>query len=171
VEPQFSPLEPADRFHLNAASGWLGLGDIGSAKEELDQISIARQGHPVVLMARCQIFMGSREWKSLIETTEVLLRDYPTLHEAWVDRSYALHELRRTQEAFEALLPAVAMFPTVWVVPYNLACYCAQTKRLAEALEWLQKAVEIAGERDVRAQALNDPDLKPIWNEIKFGVD
>jgi len=33
------------------------------------------------------------------------------------------------------------------------------------------KGVEIAGERDVRAQALNDPDLKPIWNEIKFGVD
>jgi hypothetical protein len=58
------------------------------------------------------------------------------------------------------------MFPKVWVVPYNLACYCAQTGRLSEAMAWLQKAIEISGERDVRAQALEDPDLKPIWNEI-----
>jgi tetratricopeptide (TPR) repeat protein len=170
VEPEFTPFEQPDRFHLNAATGWLGLGDIASANDELDQITLAMQTHPIVLMARCQILMAAKNWEPLVEITGKLLKDYPTLHEAWVDRSYALHELKRTEEAFEALLPAVNLFPKVWVVPYNLACYCAQTEKLGEALEWLKMASEIAGERDIRAQALNDPDLKPIWNEITRGT-
>ena len=166
MEPEFDPLEPPARFHVNAAAGWLGLGDVASANEELDQIAPELQTHPVVLMARCQSFMAAKQWDSLIQTAGSLVRDFPTLHEAWVNRSYALHELKRTSEAFETLLPAAAMFPKIWVVPYNLACYCAQTGRLQEAKEWLNRAIVLSGEKDIRAQALEDLDLKPLWKEI-----
>jgi len=166
VEPEFAPLEPPARFHVNAAAGWLGLGDVASASEELDQIAPELQAHPVVLMARCQCFMAAKQWDSVIQTAGSLVRDFPTLHEAWINRSYALHELKRTGEAFETLLPAAAMFPKIWVVPYNLACYCAQTDRLQEAKKWLNRAMILACEKDIRAQALEDLDLKPLWKEI-----
>jgi tetratricopeptide (TPR) repeat protein len=166
MEPEFKPLEPPARFHVNAAAGWLGLGDVVSARDELDQIAPDLQTHPIVLMAKCQIYMAAKEWESLIQTAASLIRDFPALHEAWVNRSYALHELKRTHEAFDALLPAAAMFPKIWVVPYNLACYCAQTGRLREALDWVNQAIDLAGGKDVRAQALEDPDLQPIWKEI-----
>jgi tetratricopeptide (TPR) repeat protein len=167
MEPEFNPLESPARFHVNAAAGWLGLGDVASARDELDQIAPDLQTHPIVLMAKCQIYMAAKEWESLIHTAASLIREFPVLHEAWVNRSYALHELKRTQEAFDALLPAATMFPKIWVVPYNLACYCAQTGRLQEALEWLNQAIDLAGGKDVRAQALEDPDLQPIWKEIE----
>src|SRR5271154_779363 len=161
MEPEFKPLETPARFHVNAAAGWLGLGDVASARDELDQIALDLQTHPIVLMAKCQIYMAAKEWEPLIQTAASLIQDFPALHEAWVNRSYALHELKRTHEAFDALLPAAAMFPKIWVVPYNLACYCAQTDRLQEAKKWLNRAMILACEKDIRAQALEDLDLKP----------
>ena len=40
------PLQPADEFHLEAASGWIGLGDFDSAREELAQIPHPDAGSP-----------------------------------------------------------------------------------------------------------------------------
>jgi hypothetical protein len=37
---------------------------------------------------------------------------------------------------------------------------------LKEALQWLGKAIECAGEEDIRLRALDDPDLEPLWNRI-----
>jgi len=34
------PLKPLDEFHLQAASGWIGLGDFDSARDELAQIPL-----------------------------------------------------------------------------------------------------------------------------------
>ncbi len=84
-----------------------------------------------------------------------------------MDRSYGLHELKQTREAFDALLPAAGFFPKLWVIPYNLSCYCAQTGRLREALEWLETAIVLGGEHDIRTQALEDADLKPLWKQIR----
>ena len=49
------PLEMPDRFHLEAAEGWIGLGDYGSADDELEQISPATRLHPDVLQLRWRI--------------------------------------------------------------------------------------------------------------------
>jgi len=37
------PLEPPDSFHLNAAEGWIGLGNYAAAQEELEHISPANR--------------------------------------------------------------------------------------------------------------------------------
>ena len=54
-----------------------------------------------------------------------------------------LCELKRPGAAFDLFLPAAKRFPKVWLIPYNLACYCAQTGRLDECEEWLKKAMVI----------------------------
>ena len=167
MQPQFIPLEPPDRFHLQATKGWLGLGDVASAVHEWEQITPAGREHPSVLMVQCRLHLAGKKWGALVQTAERVVRDFPEFHEAWVDRSYGLHELRRTQEAFDGLLPATVLFPKIWVIPYNLSCYCAQTGRLREALEWLESAIVLGGEHDLRAQALEDPDLKPLWKQIR----
>jgi tetratricopeptide (TPR) repeat protein len=161
------PLEMPDQYHLNAAEGWLGLGDVDSALQELEQIPPPGRGHPAVLLVQCRIHIAAKNWEILIQTAEQIIQDFPGLHEAWVDRSYGLHELKRTQAAFDALLPASGLFPRVWVIPYNLSCYCAQTGQLREALEWLESAIVLGGEHDIRSQALQDPDLKPLWKQIR----
>ena len=90
----------------------------------------------------------------------------PNRPDAWVHRSFALHELRRTQEAFDQLLPVADRFPKVWTIPYNLACYCAQLGRLEECKKWFKKAMAIDA-HTVQQAAIDDPDLRPLWDSMK----
>ena len=39
--------------------------------------------------------------------------------------------------------------------------------RLDEALMWLQKSFDLADKKEMRAMALADLDLKPLWAKIK----
>jgi dTDP-4-amino-4,6-dideoxygalactose transaminase len=78
-----------------------------------------------------------------VDIAEDIIKLAPDRPEAWIQRSFALHELHLMQEAFEQLLPAVVIFREVWTIPYNLACYCAQTGRLEECKTWLKMAMNV----------------------------
>ena len=162
MKPAPISLDQTSRFHLNAAEGWAGLGDWKSAKEELAQIPDTLQEHPEVLLARCRILHAAQDWEPLVTVTEALLSRYPELDFVWIDRSYALHELKRTQAAFDALLPAAERFPGHPLIRYNLACYCSQLGRLDAALDWLRTAIQLADKKEIKAMALEDPDLQPL---------
>lgn len=159
-------LNHADRFHLNAAEGWLGLGDVVSASNELEEISPEFRVHPAVLLMRCDIYSAAKKWDYVISISETLVKQLPKLSEPWIHRSFALHELKKTQDAYDQLLPAADKFKKLWVVQYNLACYCCQLGKLEEALSWLEMAIDRAGKKDIRLQALEDPDLEPLWGKI-----
>jgi len=161
------PLKPLDEFHLQAASGWIGLGDFDSARDELAQIPLQLRAHPAVRLAHCELHFAAKEWKSLLPIAETLLQQYSELDFLWVNRSYALHELKRTQAAFDALVPAAKKFPKRWLIRYNLACYCSQLGRMDEAMQWLQDAMTLGNQDEITAMALDDPDLKPLWRKIR----
>ena len=150
-------------MHAEAAEGWYGLGDFNSALAELDQVSASAQKHPVVLMVRCEILEGQKRWTEVLPLAESLWKKRPDLPDTWIKRSFALHELKRTQEAYAHLLPAAKLFPKQWLVAYNLACYACQLGELDEAKKHLKKAIKLGGKAEgVRQEALHDPDLHPI---------
>jgi hypothetical protein len=53
-------LSEQDHQHLDAAEGWLGLGDHLSANDELEQIATELRTHPLVLEMRLQICLVSK---------------------------------------------------------------------------------------------------------------
>jgi Flp pilus assembly protein TadD len=71
--------------------------------------------------------------------------------------------LKRTQEAFAVLLPVARKFPTEPTIPYNLACYTAQLGDLVAARDWLAQAFRLGNAKEIKVQALEDPDLAPLW--------
>ena len=160
-------LEQADRFHLNAASGWIGLGDLDSARAELSQISPWQRLHPEVLLVHGELFFADEDWKSLVELSADLIENFPKLEPLWIQRSYALHELRRTQEAFDQLLPATRKFRNSWLIRYNLACYCSRLGNSTEALRLLRKAMELANVAQIKEMALDDPDFAALREKIR----
>ena len=162
---RIKPLEPPDSIHLKAAEGWLELGDHLEANEELELIRPRLRVHPDVLEIRWQIFAKENKWGACVDIAATLIKLAPERHDGWIHRSFALHELKRTEEAFENLLPAAKQFPGVWTIPYNLACYCSQLQHLDEAETWLKKAMAIDGETVKRA-AIDDPDLLPLWDSM-----
>lgn len=159
------PLQPPDSFHLSAAIGWLELGNPTEANEELEKIAPALRAHPDVLEVRLQIYMRAKKWDSCVDLAGAIIKLDPDRSDAWIHRSFALHELKLTQGAFEQLLPAAIKFPKVWTIPYNLACYCAQTGRLEECKRWFEMAMNI-DEKTVKRAAVDDPDLKPLWDSM-----
>ena len=154
-----------DRHHLDSAEGWLGLGDHLSANEELDQITAELRAHPKVLELWLQIYLMAAKWEASIGIAGALVNLTPANDAGWIHRSFALHELKRTGEAYDLLLPAAEKFPKNWVVPYNLACYCSQMDRLEEAAEWFRKAMKL-DEHTVKHEAIDDPDLQPLWDSM-----
>ena len=58
---------------------------------------------------------------------------------------------------------ASKLFPTEWAIQYNLACYCAQLGQLDAAQEYLGKSYELGDAKQIKLMALDDEDLKPLW--------
>jgi predicted Zn-dependent protease len=160
------PLELHDRRHLEAAQGWFELGNCIESTEELDQTTREMRGHPSVLEVRFHIYAAAKKWEYAAEIAKAISELVPESPFGFIHRAYSLHELKRTQEAWNVLLPVVDKFPKEHIIRYNLACYACQLGNLKEARAWLKKAIHMADPKQVKLMALNDPDLQPLWKEI-----
>jgi tetratricopeptide (TPR) repeat protein len=161
------PLQPPDSFHVLAASGWLDLGNSAEANLELEKIAPEWQHHPHVLQTRWLVSADQKDWEKALAAAADLVRTEPDEPLGWVHQSYALHELKRTREALDQLLGVIDKFPTNATMRYNLACYECQLGNLPQARTWLEHAYRLGERSEMQAMALQDPDLKPLWGEIK----
>jgi tetratricopeptide (TPR) repeat protein len=160
------PLEIQDQRHLEAAEGWIELGNHLEANEELQSITPENRAHPAVLEVRWQIYAKAKKWEAALDIASALIQLLPELPLGWVHRSFCLHELKQTEEAKDNLLRVVDKFPKDSVMRYNLACYECQLSRLEPAKNWLRKALNLGDPKKIKSMALEDPDLKPLWREI-----
>lgn len=160
------PLEHPNNLHLSAAQGWIELGNSLEASSELAKIPIALRDHPEVLQVRWNVEMHARRLQDALETARVLHRISPSQPAAWIHQAFTLHELKRTREAWEALLPAAGLFPAEWLVCYNLACYACQLGWIEEAKRWLMQSIERGDPIEINGLAAKDPDLKPLVGRI-----
>ncbi len=161
-----STLSYPDKHFVNAALGWLDLHTAAEARAELQQVSAANASHAEVLEVWWRVHAAELHWDEALRVAELELVAAPDRMSGWVDRSYSLHELRRTREAREALLPAVEKFPEASLIPYNLACYECQLGNPVEAHRWLRKAIARGEKGEIKDLALNDPDLAALREEI-----
>src|ERR1017187_2878991 len=162
-------LEPPDTHYFLAAIGWLELGNVVEARAELAQVSAARQEHPDVLELRWSLAAEQKRWEESLDIARALLRRAPKRSSGWLHQAYALRRVPDggVQKAWAALLPAFDKFPKEATIPFNLSCYACQLGQLEAARDWLARAVAINGKEKVMAMALNDSDLKPLWDEIR----
>ena len=156
------PLQPPNTIHLMAAQGWLELGDHEEAFEELELIDAPLRGHPDVLEVRWGIYAKVENWNACLEIGRAMVKLDPRRFSGWVNRSFALHELKRTNEAAEQLHTGLFRFRKESLIWYNLACYACVMGEKERAHRLLGKAIELGGDR-VKQQALSDPDLAGVW--------
>ena len=156
-----------DLHHVRAAEGWLALGALDDAAAELRRLTSAGQGHPEVLELRWNLAIRRGQWEAALDLARLVVLASPERPTGWIHQSYALHELKRTDEAWTLLRPMADRFPTDSTIPYNLACYACQLGDLAGAREWIARAIKLGGKREIKAMALEDVDLVPLrpWLE------
>jgi tetratricopeptide (TPR) repeat protein len=162
-------LEPPDTHYLSAAAGWLELGLPAEAEAELGNISAGQRSHPDVLEVRWVLFAQTKRWAAALEIARDLLQRAPNRSSGWLHNAYSLRRVAEggLKQAWDALLPAFEKFPTEPTIPYNLSCYACQMQQIEEARNWLFRALLIGDKEKIKRMALDDPDLKPLWDEIR----
>ncbi len=162
------PLTLEQQRHLTAAEGWLELGDHVTAFHELEQIQASARANSEVLKLRWRIYRKAQKWGNAFTVAEGLTRILPDDPEVFIWRSYAARRMAGDGllHAYELLHDAVNDFPDEPCMPFNLACYACQLRRLPQALSWLHVAFEIAErngtEKFWKTIALDEPDLEPL---------
>ncbi len=164
--PRIGHLSLGDSRQVGAALGWLELGNPGEARLELSELSPESRTHPEVLRAEYLVCEAAQDWHGAAEVGESICRLFPRSVYGWNQLAYALHQLKRTGEAYRLLLPVCSKFPSEAAIPYNLACYSCQLGKPEEAWAWLQKSIELGGLAEIKAQALADEDLEPLRARI-----
>lgn len=162
-------LLPPDGHTFNAAVGWHELGNQDEAIAELASISALNQKHPAVLDLRWMICAEQKKWQDALIVAQDLINVAPDEPAGWLHRAYALRRAKvgGLKKAWSSLWPVAKKFPEEPVIAFNLACYACQLKRLEVAWIWLGKAIDIGGKKKIKAMALCDDDLKPLWPEIE----
>ena len=141
------------------------ISSASAARGELEQIAPDHLDHPDVLERFWLVHAKEKDWDACVKTADLLVQSAPERPGGWIHRSYALHELNRTEEAYDQLNAAREVFSDDWLIPYNLACYLAQMGRLNEAARELYDALRI-NSNAVKHAAANDPDLEPLRQRI-----
>ncbi len=159
---EMKPLEPPDSMHLQAAHGWLELGNTNESKKELELIAASLRSHPDVLGLHWNIHENLGNWDQCVSIGRALVESAPEEAVGWIHRSFALHEMGRTREAYDELRPALEIFEKEQLIWYNMACYACCLDEKVEARTLLNRAIELGGDA-VRTQALNDSDLRGVW--------
>jgi hypothetical protein len=70
-------LDSQNQRFLDAADGWLGLGNPLEAYEELERITPKMRAHPEVLCVRWKIYAAAKKWELAAEVARAISEMLP----------------------------------------------------------------------------------------------
>lgn len=155
--------------HLDAAIGWVDIGNHGEAWKELEQIGHPHCNHPAVLVIRCGLHQKELNFGlalSIADQAKIVIPGDPF---GWIAKAAAFKQLNRVEDAYKALRPAADKFPNDYRVTYDLACYSYRLGRPKEFAHWLCKTMRLAQESkqqdEVSKKFMADPDLMQMFDK------
>jgi hypothetical protein len=116
--------------------------------------------------AEAQAFIRQQDWAKAVTAYEQLVHTNPHNGQHWQNYGFALHSLRRYDEAIKAWSKSIELGFRPETGLYNLACANSLAGRKDAALNWLQKAVDAGFNQDETIRT--DSDLDPIRTDGRF---
>jgi len=156
------PLPISEQFHVEAAKGWVLLGDREEAHKELNQITRRWRSHPEVMELRWYLHAEDQNWDEALPIARWIQQHHSERLFGWL--AYAHSLLKGTgdaEAAWNVLLPAAEMFEGPQIA-YGLACYASLSGRFEDARYWLDKATYMAGTEEFKEVASQQLDLDAL---------
>ncbi len=153
---------PETRRALNAADGYLYFEMWKEALEEMDRIDPSEREEAAVMLARIRVLLHKRQWTSAEQLSARGAGLHPEEGEFMVQRAFALHQLRKGDQAIEVLMSAPDWIRRTGILHYNLACYEARLGDLTVARQCIDAAIQM--NEGIKKSARLDPDLQALWN-------
>ena len=147
---------------LRAADGYLYLGLADEALAEIDGTPEQEFEHPDVLLARNRVLLHLGRWGEVETLAARAITAHPERDEFTVQRAFALHKLKKGEEALGVIEAAPEWIRRTGILHYNLACYEAQLGDKKTARQCINVAIQM--NEAMRKNAKSDPDLRGIWN-------
>jgi predicted Zn-dependent protease len=148
-----------------AAQGYLELGMVEEALQELDSVPQSAIVGPDLIELRLHILMHGKRWHEALVAAEELLRINPEAVPGYIHGAFALHELGRTAEARDLLLKGPSLLRKDPTFHYNIGCYEAVLGNRDSALQSLNESFAL--DETYRAFAKGDPDLAAIRDALE----
>jgi len=155
-------------FSVDLLQPFLGYVDLGmwqEANDELETLPNEFKTRQEVLSARLELLMAMHRWEDGANLAQSLCKLWPNHNEFYVRTAFCLHELKRTVDAKAVLVNGPEQLKDEAVYFYNMACYEAQLGNVKEAKRHLSVCFRM--EKKFKAEALEDPDLEPVWSVIE----
>ena len=144
--------------HVLASGGYLELALV------LEEIAPEDKTRTEVLGARVALYITAKKWDMAAAVASHLVKVEPENEAWWINLAYSVRRSEGIKQAEAILLRAQAIHPKVAMIAFNLACYASVIGRMEDAKERLRNAIEL--DKDVRKLALDDEDLRPLWDWI-----
>jgi Flp pilus assembly protein TadD len=147
-----------------ASNGYRELGMFDDAATALEEIEPEDKTRNEVLYARVDIYLAAKKWDMATAVANHLVKVDPENPAAWINLAYAVRRAESIEPAEAILLKARALHPENALIAFNLACYASVTGCMEEAKVRLRQAIDL--DNDIRRLALDDDDLRPLWDWI-----
>lgn len=155
------------RWRLSHVRGYLELGLVEEAAQELAQLPLPERDRPHALALRAAILQEQKRWPELASVSAELVRQQPGEAGWWIAYAFATRRSESLDEAEAILREAERRHPNDATIQFNLGCYACQRGDLSAARDHVTRAIAL--DENFRDAAGTDPDLEPLrahgdWN-------
>jgi len=160
--PEF---DSSDFFRLlRAANGYAELGMWSDAWDQLEEIAPEQRYCFEVGKLRVRILLALKRWDAVAILAESLITLGAADADVFLAAAEAVCRVRSIADAKAILLRAEPRIQDNAEISFRLACYECQSGELERAKTRLKRAIEM--DSKFRSRAIEDEDLKPLWDAL-----
>lgn len=165
IDKDLANLPDEARWALQRADGYLDLRMRSHARRELAAVSREYRDGFAFRHCRLRLAIDEKDWQASMHLAHALHGEAPDEPETWIELAYVARRTEGVDAARRILSRALCRFPSLAIIPFNLACYECQLGDIKQARLYLARAFEL--EPGYRRLALEDRDLEPLWSELE----
>lgn len=153
------------RVCLEIAEGFSEIGLHLEAAEALERMPAEDKNRPEVYAMRLLIYVALEKWELAETCAAHLARVWPDQPGWHLAQAAAARNLRGAGAEESVLEEARRRFPEHGEILYGIACAAAQKGDVTRAKVLL--ATAIGHDDTLKARAIDDPALQPVWGDIE----